>query len=71
MIDASMAMGCVTLGVVVLLCFGRRAEIAEWLAVRLLAYRDSVTHRSRSIAMWAKSLESEQSRVVLLKERER
>lgn len=44
--------------------FRERAAIAEWLAVRLLAYRDAVTHRANSRAMWCTGLKSEQARLI-------
>lgn len=34
----------------------KRAEIAHWLAVRLLAYRDAVAARKRGVASWERSL---------------
>ena len=36
----------------------KRAEVAEWLAVRLLAYRDSVQHRKARIANWEGDLKT-------------
>ena len=56
-LNAASSMLAITVICSILRTLTKRAEVAEWLAVRLLAYRDAVLHRRAQMQSWKRSMQ--------------